>query len=646
MVSKNRFNISLDIIAGFFVLSFGSAVIIISFISKHILSPIGTIVFLSSLVYLILRGRLSEEHRLPSLKVNNSLRKFNQVIFIISLCASIWLLHDNLYFRPLSYFILTLIAVASIIWEIFYSGDSKSTQAFILGKVIALGFIFRAGMYYNFLGIMGVDPWFHNFVVQQTVNSSHVVDYINMAALHSNIYNLFPIFHINGAMTQIVTSLSTYTSIFVTVGFLGTLSCIFIFLIGRKLVSVKVGLLAALIFCFCDQAIAWDVSIIAMSLGIGFMAMLLYLIFIKESGDVASVFLMFIISAALILTHSVAAFTTLAMLIGIIIGIGFYKGLGNKSTKYREILSNYFIILFAVGLILWWMQIPVTGGTPFFDRVIQRFNTAMSYEAGFALVQPMAEVHAPYFVQIFNNGGYMLLLGLSIIGSLTYLHPQSRSQHRLALASLIASLILFENLFVLARVGGTVVVGRWAAFEYMTLSILAVVGLVGLSNVIRNNRGRLIMMLLVILLVLFPMITNNKSNNDSPLLRYNIYRAGYSESELTAVRTLSGTLHSEPVADIYFAYAMGYMINHNEYEIMLSSGSRVLIVRRYDLYDAEYNARYRSRISNITRKELLFEGREIVVSQYVRELETQRQALIYSNNNLWVWQMPPPKYHP
>lgn len=639
MVSKNRFNISLDIIASFFVLVFGLALIIISFAAKDTLSPIGTVIFLSSLAYLILRGRLSQEHHSPSLEANNSLRKLNQVIFIVSLCTSIWLLHDSLYFRPLPYFMLTLIAAASIIWEIFYSGDSKSTQAFILGKVIALGFIFRAGIYYEFSGIYGVDPWFHNFVVQQTVSSSHVVDYINAAVLTPNIYDIFPTFHISGAMTQIVTSLSTYNSIFATVGFLGALSCVFVFLIGRKLASVKAGLLAALIFCLCDGAILWSTHIIAMSLSIGFVAMLLYLIFVKESRDVASIFLMLIISAVLILTHTVAPFTMAIMLIGIIIGISFYKGLDKKSAEYREILSIFFVTLFVVCLISWWMLLPVTGTSPFFDQMVQRFNMAISYDAEFALMKPAAEAYAPYFVEIFNNGGYLLLLGLGVIGSLIYLHPQSRSQHRLALVSTIASLILFANLFVLARVGWSVVVGRWAVFEYMILSILAVVGLVGLSNIIGNNRGRFIMVLLVILLVLFPMITNDQSNNDSPVFRYNIYRTGYSESELAAVSTLSGILSSEPVADAYFSYALVFMIDHDEYEDMLSGGSRALIVRRYDLHDPDYNERYKTRIRRISW-EYLFEGREIVVSDYVRELETDKQALIYSNNNLWVWQMP------
>lgn len=640
MVNKNRFNISLDVITSLFVLGFGLFLIIISFISKQLLSPIGTVVFLSSLVYLILRGKLNKEHHLPSLEVNNSLRKLNQVIFIISLCASIWLLYDNLYFRPLSYFILTLIAAASIIWEIFYSGDSKGTQALILGKVIVLGFILRAGIYYEFPGISGVDPWFHNFVVQQTVSTGHVVDYINMAVLHPNIYNIFPIFHITGAMTQIITSLSTYDSIFATAGFLVTLSCIFIFLIGRKLVSVKVGLLAALIFCLCDSAVLSSTSIIAMTLGIGFVAIMLYLIFIKKSSDIASIFLMLIISAALILTHTVAALIMLVMLIGIIIGIGFHKGLNTKSPEYREILSLYFVTLFAVFLMLWWMQIPATGVTPFFDQMVRRFDRAMTYDVGFALTKPAAEAYIPYFVTVFNQSGYLLLIGLGVVGSLAYFHPQSRSQHRFALVFTIASLILLSNLFVLARVGETVVVARWLVFEYMTLSILAVVGLVRLSNVIGNNGGRLIVVLLVILLILFPMITNNESNTDSPLFKYNIYRTGYSESELTAVRTLSDMLHSEPVADIYFAYAMGYMIPSEAYKNMLSSGSRVSIVRRYDLYDTEYTARYRSVISNVTEKERLFEGREIVVSEYVRQLEAENCPLIYSNNNLWVWQMP------
>ena len=136
-------------------------------------------VFLFSLLYLTFRDRININQSLPSLKTNPNIRKVNHIVFILSLCVSIWILHDNLYFRPMSYFGVSLIAAASIIWEIFYSADSRTSQALILLKMIILGIIIRAGIYYGFPGIYGVDPWIHNQIVQQTISSGNVVDYVS-----------------------------------------------------------------------------------------------------------------------------------------------------------------------------------------------------------------------------------------------------------------------------------------------------------------------------------------------------------------------------------------------------------------------------------------------------------------------------------
>lgn len=596
----------------------------------------GLAVFIFSLLYLLFRKKINISQSLPQLKAGANIKKINQVIFILSLCASIWILHDNLYFRPLSYFIITLVAAASIIWEIFYSTDSKGSQAFTLCKIIALGVIVRAGIYYQFPGIRGVDPWAHNAIVQQIASSGYIPDYINTAGITFNSYNIFPIFHIVGATTQITTSLSTYDAIFASVGFFEILSCVFIFLIGRKLVNVKAGLLSALIFCLSADSLWHGTQIIPMSLGIGFVAMLLYIILARDRKNIANIAMMLLIAVALIWTHTIAAFVMLIMLLGIIIGTSLYKRLARNSA-HRVMVSLSFVVLFFVFIISWWMRIQVEGQASFFETQVLKLRWALG--PGFMVVGPPTELYAPYLAILLDRGGYILLLGLGMIGSLIYLHPRNRSLNGIALVSVIASVILAARLIRAPSVQHAILTGRWTVFEYIALSTLAMVGIIGLVNVIRGNRGRLIMVLFMVLLILFPMITNTSSNTDNPLFRYDVYRTGYTESELTAVTTLSATLRSEPVSDIYFAIAMRHLINHDEYMDMLSSGNKVFIARRYDLFHPEYNERHRIQIGNILGRYPL--GREtIVAADYIRQLEADNQALIYSSNTVSVWQIP------
>ncbi len=605
-------------------------------------NPIMLAVFFFSVLYLLLRNKIKANQNLHPLRASPSIRKINHIVFILSLCASIWILRDSLYFRPMSYFLVSLIAAASIMWEILYSVDSNNSQSLILLKIIALGIIFRAGIFFEFPSILGSDPWLHNMVIEQTISSGHIVDFLNDAMNTVNSYSILPVFHIDTAITQIITSLSIPSSIFVSVGFFETLSCLFIFLIARKMLGIKAGLLSALVFCLCDFSIVWGTQIITMSLGIGFVAMLLYLMLVRGRTSIADVSVLLLISAALILTHTVAAFTMLVMLICILIGTRLYKRSDRYDTEHETIVSTSLVILFLVGLVAWWMIVPPQGGASFFDAQVLKLKYVMEAFGQLLVATPEVGVTMPYVARLFNNSGYSLLVGLGMFGSLIYFRPGNRSLRPIILAFIAAGLLVIQVINI-EGFKWAVITSRWIVFQYMALSILAIAAIIGLSSVIRNNMGKLLMVPLVLLLILFPMTTNNASNTDSPLFRYDIHRTAYTESELTSIRTLPGILDAEPVTDLYFAGVWLRTLNRSEYLHMQASGNRVFIARKYDLFHPEYNDRHKSPITDIRGARLgryLFESSPIVIADYIKQLEADKQALIYSSNTVSVWQMP------
>ena len=124
------------------------------------------ILMASSFFYLIFRGKISPSKDLPQFPSPNRIRRISHIVFVISISLSIWLLWSNLYYRPPLYFVLILVAASSILLDIFCL-EEKGLRAFVpLFKIILLSLSVYGSIYYEFPGINGVDPWWHNNSIQ------------------------------------------------------------------------------------------------------------------------------------------------------------------------------------------------------------------------------------------------------------------------------------------------------------------------------------------------------------------------------------------------------------------------------------------------------------------------------------------------
>jgi hypothetical protein len=525
------------------------------------------------------------------------------------------------------------VAAAAIILDIFALDEKKGSHvSIVLFKIIALSLTVYAGIYYQFPGIYGVDPWVHNGWVQEIANLGHITGgtFVNSG------YFLFPMFHLAGANTQIVTQLTAYDSIFITVGVtIAVLSCIFVFLIGRKLVGTKVGLLAALIVPLAAEAIERATAIIPMSLGFCFFLAILYFAFCRERRGVADNLLVIILSIALILTHTIATSVMLASLIAIFVGIKLYKRIDKPLTAY-EAVSWGFIGFWVVAVLARWMQAP-PGAPAFFDWNFASLVSSLQFETQFVLAAPAAETTIPFAVSVLNDGGYLLLLALGIIGALIYLHPDNRTGPRTALALTAAALLVLPYSFMIFHLKN-ILPDRWFIFLYVPLSILALSGLSGISNLIKGAIGKLSLIMLVILAVIFMMITNSVANDDSPQIYNRAARFGYTQAELTTISTLSDMGCGCPETDIYYGSIFPCVMSDDEYKNMVEGDNGVFILRNYYLHHPEWNQWYMTRIykGGISYEEMLLLV-PVLTSDYMKEHAIDTAPLIYSNGDVKVY---------
>lgn len=577
----------------------------------------------SSLIYTLFREKISRTVNTPEFAETNRIRLIVNIVFAISLSLIIWLSWSNLYYRPPLYFVLVLVAAASIIVDVFCLNERKSSHiTIVLLKIIVLSLIIYAGIYYQFPGIYGDDPWLHNEWIKETINFGHITS----GNIMNNSYYFFPVFHLVAALAKILTSLSIYNSIFISIGIVMAISSIFVFLIGEKIVNTKVGLLAALIVSLNCENIGRATAIIAMSLGYFWFLVILYLIFVRNERKISIGLLVILLSMVLILTHTIASLITLISLIGVFISIKLYKQSSRSITSYEAPSWNV-IMLFIVAMLTMWMQ-KKPGSHSFLDITLGPLSNSLPE---FAMTSAPIVTNIPYAFKLLDQGGYLIILFFAIIGILAYIHPKNYNREKIALIFLGGILLVPPNMFDFFRLNN-ILPARWLIFIYVPLSILAIAGLLRTSNLIQSKMGSFFLIMLVLLSILFSMDTNSVANNDSPLVFNNADRIGYTQSEITAIETLSNMNSGRPVTDIYYGEIFPYIISNDKYLDMVRSDNTIFIQRNYYLYNPDWNEKYRTRIHEGGPDN--FRPELVQISDYMERYGITAQSLIYNNGNV------------
>jgi len=412
-----------------------------------------------------------------------------------------------------------------------------------------------------------------------------------------------------------------------------TISCVFIFLVGRKLFNTKVGLLATLIVPLTSNFIQIATAIIPMSLGFSFFVMILYLIIYFERKTASYYFLIILLSISLILTHTIATFVTLCSFLSIYIGVKMFKRVGRLST-WHDPVPIILMLLFGLATLIIWMQEPIES-TSFFSIALSQLLSSLQTNVQFTLTAPSSATNVPFITQLLNAGGYSLLTIFAVIGALINLQPNNRTESRMALVSVAAILFVLPYSFIIFGLEN-ILPSRWTLFLYVPLIILAVQGLLGMCTLLKYNFMKLGMITSVLLAIIFAMLTSDTVNNESPWIYNGAIRSGYTQSELTAAKTLSDMKCGRYRADLYYGLTVPYIIGYDAYMDMgKGSSTWIFVERNYYLHHPKWNEKYKARIFH--EKD---ESQYVIISEYMKNQGLDSWPLIYSNGNVKAYATP------
>lgn len=187
---------------------------------------------LTSVAYLALRGRI-KELRFEDIGYRWRLDIAYWLVFIGAILSYIF--RPLPYERPLWFFVLVAMACGIIVLRLVWREPSRRGILLCLAQVISIGLLLAWSVTLMYPSLVGQDPLYHKWLTLNVLSGA--VDWGSMPLMHFIIAFFMKLY---GADYRIASMLSVSLASIV-------LDAMLIYLIGRRLVGARVGLLAALL---------------------------------------------------------------------------------------------------------------------------------------------------------------------------------------------------------------------------------------------------------------------------------------------------------------------------------------------------------------------------------------------------------------
>jgi hypothetical protein len=542
---------------------------------------VGILCFIIFTGYLIIR-RFFYPSLIPSLDELRCSTRFYitlNILFFLLLSYSIIsiYLRQDPYIRPLGYFISIALMAVIVADEILFLSPQKSHICFALSKIIIIGLSLGYSQILIFPNVVGVDPWWHQWFTLKILDNGHIPEGLA--------YSKLPLMHLMIGMTSLVTDLGYKMATMISISSLQVIcDSLFVFLLGKFLISTKVGLLAALLLELSNYHIHFGFWTIPNTPAATLILPIIFILFKlrKDKPSIGTLVVMFLMGT-LILTHTVTAMCLAILLFTFWAGSEAYNKLFHEEKTIRSVTLTI-SVLFSIGMLAYW-----TYASGHITTLANLIKWGFLYDRLETSYQYLSEI--PLFEQIFMSLGMFLFFSLSFIGCFYMISKQFRNRNKFS--TIISGILILCLAFFSLITEKDVIVGRWYYFSQILLAIPLSLSLFLLNGIFKNRLIKGFLMSLSVFTLSFLLIMSPAANTDNHFLSPNSgVRHAFTESELNGMNTISRIWNGTIGADWYchgpydFQFNKEFVsIDDSLYTGNFSDLKETLIIVREDIWN-------------------------------------------------------------
>jgi hypothetical protein len=478
-------------------------------------------IFIICASWLLVRERTVLQTNVTS---NKNIVKIFLVLFLILFSISILCVYfrDNLYERPIGYFVLVSIMSGFIGIQIL-SSNKLNFNSVILAEIILLGLNILWTQQLIFPDIIGIDPNWHQMFTNILINEGHIKN--------GYTYSGTPFLHIEVGVSSLIlnegykiASLLSITFIYVV------LMCLCTYLLGKLIFNEQISLMGTLFLTIGVSFIAFGWLGIPNSLGGVLLLLLVFIIFKLINYEGKKIFLIFlaifvILIVTIILSHSFSALVLgLITIITYLIFLFFNKW---NPVQFPQKISLLLPILFWIIMLAWWIF-----GVFVFNTMFELLR-GLFEDSSVTTPELISDVFlnsVPLYEQFANNLGLFIISAGSIFGFLIIL---KNKMNPLTFTISIIGLFCLSLGFL-----GTVITyvgsGRWIFFSQIFLPLIFALCLF-LLPIEKYFKTCVVIIFIVTFSYSFVSISNNVASIDNHFFSPNSgIRLAFIESEIQA----------------------------------------------------------------------------------------------------------------